>query len=425
MDQSSFADCFEICDLEFDRWNDIQGLEVMPILSPHPVETSVFLFRTLWEDGYRQYAHFADIVSLDLLGQMRASDGQPGISQAFYDKVVTDYATPAYVKKLDVGGGLIHGVAEDFRGDASNKIILAHTSRPLTAAEKEIGSDAPFGTVDVIVPGNHDYVWRSAYEALRTYFPRTEHHELRVLLNSPLSLSNPGTMLLREGEEVKEIYLVITGTVEVFDSTSQVNGVLSSGAMVGEMAAMESAPSEMTFRTSSFVQALRISARLYREFLRRNDLERDVMALHERRNFLRSSWLCSDGVSDVTLNRLAKDMPTMVFDAADVVDPLGLLAFVKSGVVEMRVGRQLVELLTEGDFFCEEVAIFAKPPMYTVHAASRAEIYLASPPVIRDVPIMLWKLLESHERRLQLCALDVAASGRVRTRRSGRRRLRA
>ncbi len=67
IEEDNFAECFDVCDLFYDRWNDVNGLEVKPLLSPHPVETSLFLFRSLWETGYRSYAHFADIVSLDVL----------------------------------------------------------------------------------------------------------------------------------------------------------------------------------------------------------------------------------------------------------------------------------------------------------------------------------------------------------------------
>ncbi len=55
---------FEICSLDFDKWNDVEGLEVRPILSPHPVETSIFQFRALWKDGFKVYAHYADIAPL-------------------------------------------------------------------------------------------------------------------------------------------------------------------------------------------------------------------------------------------------------------------------------------------------------------------------------------------------------------------------
>lgn len=406
IEEDSFADCFDVRDLAFDEWNDINGLEVKPLLSPHPVETSLFLFRSLWEKGYRSYAHFADIVSLEVLAQMRAEGGGSGVSQRFYDKVAADYAIPAEVKKLDIGGGLIHGRAEDFRDDSSGKIILAHTAKPLSIGEKEIGSGAPFGTVDTIIPGNHDYVWRNAYDSLRTYFPNTPHHELRVLLNSPLVAVNPESILVHEGTPAGSVYLVITGTVEMIEAGSPVNGLLSAGAMLGEVAGIEGRPARKTYRAASFVQALKMSVRLYREFIQRNGLLPDVMALEERRDFLRSTWLCAEALTETTLNRLAKDMPVLKFEAGKYIEPLGWLAFVKSGSAEMIIGGEVIETVGPGDFFGEEEAIFNSPALFRVRAASPLEIYLTAAMVVRDVPVMRWKLMESHERRMHACVMD-------------------
>ena len=43
------------------------------------------------------------------------------------------------VKKVDVGGGMIHGSAEDFAGDESGRILLSHTSAPV--ASRPAGDD--------------------------------------------------------------------------------------------------------------------------------------------------------------------------------------------------------------------------------------------------------------------------------------------
>jgi len=48
MEDKRFSDFFDVQELAFDTWNDIYGLEVMPVFSPHPVENNIFVFRTLW-----------------------------------------------------------------------------------------------------------------------------------------------------------------------------------------------------------------------------------------------------------------------------------------------------------------------------------------------------------------------------------------
>ncbi|TAN56625.1 MAG: MBL fold metallo-hydrolase, partial [Rhodospirillales bacterium] len=147
-------DYFKVHDLALGQWNDIEGLEVKPVFSPHPVETTLFLFRALWGDGYKSYGHFADIVSLDVLkGMVTADPKVPGLSQDLFETVKSAYLVAADVKKIDVGGGLIHGAAKDFKNDGSGRILLAHRAGDLTSGEKEIGSSAAFGTSDVLIEG--------------------------------------------------------------------------------------------------------------------------------------------------------------------------------------------------------------------------------------------------------------------------------
>ena len=129
IEEEDFNDYFDVRDLILDQWNDVDGLDVRPIFSPHPVETTVFHFRAMAAGGWRTYAHMADVVGLGVLQSMVTDDpAQPGLSRAWYDRIAADYLEPTDVKKVDIGAGLIHGYAQDFRDDASGKIILAHTA---------------------------------------------------------------------------------------------------------------------------------------------------------------------------------------------------------------------------------------------------------------------------------------------------------
>ena len=73
-EEKDFTKYFEVNDLGFDCWNNIHGLEVMPIFSPHPVETSVFYFRAFGKSGYKTYGHLADIPSFSILKNMITED---------------------------------------------------------------------------------------------------------------------------------------------------------------------------------------------------------------------------------------------------------------------------------------------------------------------------------------------------------------
>lgn len=108
--EQRFHNSFIVHDLEFNEWNHVGGLEVMPILSPHPVETSILFFRTFWEKGYRTYAHLADIPSKKILNELLTPDiDQYPQMRVLYDQFLFHMNTPVDRKKVDIGGGMIHG----------------------------------------------------------------------------------------------------------------------------------------------------------------------------------------------------------------------------------------------------------------------------------------------------------------------------
>ncbi len=87
--EDTFYHYFEPRDLMLETWNRLEGgLEVMPVFSPHPVETTVFFFRVQNGAAYRSYAHLADISAFEVLRKMVTDDaGRNGISRQFYDAV--------------------------------------------------------------------------------------------------------------------------------------------------------------------------------------------------------------------------------------------------------------------------------------------------------------------------------------------------
>ncbi|MEO5364534.1 MAG: response regulator, partial [Magnetococcus sp. DMHC-8] len=197
--EEKFADFFEIHDLTVDNWNDCDGLEVMPLYSPHPVETTILMLRALAGDGYRTYAHWADLSAFEVLDHM-TGDGPEGVPAAFMDNIKRNYLRPADLKKLDIGGGMIHGLAEDFRQDLSKRLVLAHTSRKLTTQEMAIGSESFFGALDILIEGQQDYLRQRAFRFISRLFPSVRIDQIHMLLNSPIVNYNAGTIIRRTGE---------------------------------------------------------------------------------------------------------------------------------------------------------------------------------------------------------------------------------
>jgi hemerythrin len=402
--EDSFGEFFDVNDLARDQWNDINGLEVMPIFSPHPVETSVFHFRTPWENGYRSYAHMADIASKRVLSQMVEDDvSRPGVSRTMVQRVVSDYLRPADVKKLDIGGGLIHGCAADFRSDKSGKIILAHTALPLTREEKSIGSGAPFGTVDVLIPSYQEYRLRAAHGFLAAYFVGVPSHQVRILLNHPVVTFNPESILLREGSNCDAIHLILTGLVETIEPDSDSSAILSAGAMVGECYALSGECVEETFRALSFVRALRIPSALYRTFVDRNALTERIGRLSSLRNFFNRSWLFGESLSDLTEMRVAESSLSVHLAPGEEIDTVGedFVYLVREGRVDRTIDGKLAEYCGIGEPFNQAEVLFGTPTHGRLVAGMRTELLKIPGKVVREIPIARWKLLELHQRRIR------------------------
>lgn len=404
IDEQDFANYFEINDLVIDQWNDIDGLEVKPIHSPHPVETTIFQFRCLGEEGYRSYSHFADISSFEVLQDMITDDeSQPGISQEMFDTTKKNYLEPANLKKLDIGGGMIHGQAADFVDDTSDKIVLSHLARALSPNEKLVGSGSPFGTSDTLIPAHQKYSWRIAFGFLRDYFPDVPANRLQPLLNNPVEEFNPESILVKEGALSQNTYIIVFGNVESVDPDTLITSVHSAGTLIGEVSALHGLPAIETYRATSFVKALRISGLLFREFVKKNDLFADISLLEENREFLQRTWLFSEAISYPIQNRIAKVMLSKQFEAGVDISKLSSrgLVVISKGQVERSLDGNIIEVIEKGNFFGEGALFFNDSSDFTLRTLCPVEVFIIPRETIEGIPVVRWKLFETQEKRQQ------------------------
>jgi hemerythrin len=403
VDESEFEKYFDIQDLEFDKWRDIDGLEVKPIFSPHPIETNIFIFRTLWTDGYKTYAHFADITALDVLKSMITNDNEAiGISQEFYDDIKEKYLQKVLLKKIDIGGGMIHGDAKDFANDKTQKIILAHTSsKDLTQVQKSIGSGAPFGAVDILIPDNQDFIRKSIKHHLKAHFPNITQNQIKVLTNCEIKTFNPETILLREYQPTQNVYLILTGIVEQIEYKTQTNSyMISSGAFIGELNTLLDISLNKTYRAVSYVKALEIPRELFTRYIKSNNLYDSIGKRVVQFEILEEFALFSDLLSFAVLNDIAHSLKTMHYKAGDKVledNDKDCLCLVASGVVQ-RIKGDSFNTINEGNFFAEEQLILNKPTNYEYIAQSDVTIHKIPNVTIKNIPIIYWQLFESYKK---------------------------
>jgi hemerythrin len=406
--ESEFAKYFDIHDLEVDEWNDIMGLEVRPSVSPHPVETTIFNFRVLWEGGYRTYAHLADIASFGILDDMTNPDASaPGISPERANAVKAAYLEPADLKKIDIGGGMIHGSAADFAADGSTRLLLAHTARDLTDAERRIGSGAPFGTLDVMIPGQQNFLLRDASEFLKSYFPTVPMERLHMLLNNRIVTFNPETIITPAGMVPREIYLLLAGKVEMLTQDPESTHFLFSGSLLAESAALHNRHSEETYRSVGFVQALRLPSDLYRSFVDRFFSSTELLEVRKVEERLRRTFLFSDAVTNTTLFSLAKHCRISRLHAGEhFVGDQEQLHLIGKG--RLAKGEdEAAPVLGKGEFWGSDVLFsamsknardqqhaFAEPP-HTFVALDSCEIYSVPLRLVSRIPVVRWKLFEA------------------------------
>ncbi len=399
--EHEFSRLFDVRDLELDAWNDIEGLEVKPILSPHPVETTILYFRALWEGGYRVYGHLADIASAKVMDELLApADAPYGLSAELRDQALAAYRMRADVKKIDIGGGLIHGAARDFKDDPSDKLILAHTSRPLTGAERAIGSGASFGTVDVLIQGTSDIFRRRAYEYLHGYFADVPKHRIRHLLNCEHVVVNPEVLLVHEGETVSNVYLVLSGSVEVLRPDAAGTSLLSAGSILGETFALLDIPAAESYRAVGFVRALRLPRDLYMEFVTRSALYHQIVQSHEKREFLRSVPLFADGVSGITLNRLVQAAEPRAMARGEILPPPAEeLIVLEAGAAQLATTAGYRERLGAGSHFGAIMLAGVAIDGARIEILDDVRAYALPLEQVVELPVVRWKLLETHRRR--------------------------
>jgi hemerythrin len=397
MQEDEFYKYFDVVDLDFDRWNDIDGLEVKPILSPHPVENNIFIFRTSWEDGYKSYAHFADLTSFKVLqGMIKQKESDFGISQEFYDQTVKNYLTECDIKKIDVGGGMIHGETEDFQNDKSKKIILSHTSNnEHSAFAKSIGSSASFGTIDVLIKNNYDFNIDYIEKYIKDIFPVLKPSQLSMFLNLKYVTFNPGSILIKQNNISKYIYLIITGISESIHNEKNTLSKISAGTLVNSTNAMLELPSSETIRALSYVTALKIPVSLYIKVVNENNLYEEVGQKNIFISFLNQTWLFGDEISYATYIKIFENSTEYRINKDENITlDKNKLYMIKEGVVNKYLNNTKVKELKEGDFFNDMPAILDVDNIYHCIAKEDSVFILIDKSVLQDIPIIRWKLFE-------------------------------
>jgi hemerythrin len=377
-----------------DIWNKIEGIEVRPTMSPHPLETTIMFFRALWEGGYKTYAHLADIVSDEVLKRFVKPDG---VTSEFRNRVWSEYLRPADVKKIDAGRGLIHGFAEDFADDRSPCLILSHYEGELSDSEKEIGASVAFGQTDILIPARGDRLRDAAEELLSRTLPGLPSEDFDLLLNGTVESIPPDTALLRKGSIPESLLLIITGTVDALESGDNPHLRFTAGSLIGEGEFLNRKPASAAYRSRNHVKAMRIPADLYVHALKKAGWINSRLDILSRRDFLHRGAFPGQVVSCPRLDEIAGSMKEVNWrrgkTTASGVEELYIL--MSGSVLESESGLEK-ELQPGALMNIGGVVLFSEKtvnPSWKALTASKVAVIPAA--VIRETPVLAWTLAES------------------------------
>jgi len=399
IEENEFYNLLDIKELELETWNNLYGLEVKPIISPHPVETTVFVFRTLFEDGYKTYGHFADIIDLTVLENMIVEgEEKDGISRKFYNKILKDYGQKLDLKKIDIGGGMIHGNSNDFTDDQSSKIILAHNSTELTKEEKRVGSGSIFGLSDVLIPSNQNYDLTVVYEHISSNFPTMDYYQRKMFLNFKIVHFDPETIIIKEGENIENAYLILNGQVEGISSVIDTDVIFTPGVILGEKTTFTGVLPMYTHVAKNYVKALEIPIKFFYHFIEKNNLTSEMINKITKRIFLLKTKLFKDEISYSTLDKIISNLEVHTFKIGKIEIDLTRTYIIVSGKVKVKVNGNILESLEQYDDFGGNVAILNYPTDCSFEASKSIVLYSISCELLKKIPIVRWKMLESIEK---------------------------
>ena len=113
-------------------------------------------------------------------------------------------------------------------------------------------------------------------------------------------------------------------------------------------------------------------------------------------------WLFADGVSCMTLNRLVRETEPVSFERAGAVPPPeNELVVMRSGEAQLVTPSGYKEQLTPGSHFGATALAHNAHRGTEVRFLDPAEAYRVPLDCIVNVPVVRWKIIETHRRRYE------------------------
>jgi len=392
---------FNCIDIEFNTWNNVNGLEVRPNYSPHTVETSTFDFRAKNNGVYKTYKHLSDTINLKEFEKI--IDNTPDLfTKEDYRSVKKNYLGKVNLKKIDVGGGIIHGHLSDYEQDKSDLLVMAHTSSELEKPGENF-INVKFGDTHTLIKnGDYDFFRKKSIRYLSNYFDGLNEEEILLLVNKKVTEYHPGQTIITV-EDTKKIVLIISGLVSN-PAPSGETQLLDAGNFIGysKRYFMEDLPEK--YQAWSHVRCLEYEESFINRFLRKFSLTEGIYERLSIINELRSSKLIHNNLSSAIYYKIGKQAEIInsmdySFSSENLASHLfiiiqGKVKIVFKGGTAISIGRRdhfgglalLENHRRKQEFVIEENLLAIAIPIER----------------IGKVPFLIWRMIELEEIRYQM-----------------------
>lgn len=398
---------FNWIDLDFGAWREIDGMEVQPIYSPHTVETNVFNFRVFDGDEYKVYTHLADTINFKEFKII--IENSPGIfSEDEFDILKDSYLSKVNLKKIDVGGGLIHGHLSDYDDDQSEIVVLAHTSS-VFESDKDNLINVNFGDSHTLIQKENFKLLKSkSLKFLKKYFNTLNDDQLHVLADQNVKKFEPGEVICSENDGQKKLMLVLSGLVH-YENEDGILQTIDARNFIGFSKRYFRHKLPESYLARSYVQCLEFDETFFNQVIQEYNLIDEFNMRISIIKILRESRLIHESLSISVNNRISKYAEIMSFDGDDLSDSL-----LQNKLFIIIEGKVNIEFGTGHDLTIKEYEHFGGIGLLKQHRRRQKYIFkekitaLSIPiDLIEQVPKLIWRLIEMDEKRYQLSIFKV------------------
>lgn len=393
---------FNCIDLEFDNWNDVDGMEVRPIFSPHTVETNIFNFRIFDGEDFKTYTHLADSINFDEYKSIVGAS-----PQLFSDKDISKleeiYLSKVNLKKIDIGGGIVHGHLSDYNNDSSDVLVVAHTSEPVIAKQKNL-INVNFGDSHALIQHKgFDLLNAKSIKFLKQYFNTLDEQQIILLSKQKIKRFEPNQLIISEDDKQNKLILILTGLIFFKDNTG-VQRTIDSGNFIGYSRRYFRYVLPKKYKALSHVNCLEFDEEFINEFIRENSLTDLFNTRISTTMILRNSRLIGGTFSNAIYNRISKSAEMLSIDEQSFSEEIlqsNIFILVK-GNIKIRYSKGYHLSVRDGEHFGGAGLLSAYRRKQNFIFSGK--IFILSIPIeqIKIVPQLLWRLLELEQMRYQL-----------------------